>query len=62
MNPYFANIRVVLPDGTPRVAQTLLYARNPNDAKLLLQVMYGRDNVLSTPIKMPPGMSIPQSI
>ena len=53
MNLYLANIRVLLPCGTIRVAQTLVYARNPNDANLLLGVMYGYGNVLSKPVKMP---------
>ena len=53
MNLYLANIRVLLPGGTTRVVQTLVYARNPNDANLLLDVMYGHGNVLSKPVKMP---------
>ena len=56
MYPFLVNIRVALADGTTKVAQTLVYARNPNDARLLLQAMYGRENVLSIPIRMPEGM------
>ncbi len=53
MNLYLANIRVLLPCGTTEVVQTLVYARNPNGAKLLLDAMYGFGNVLSKPVKMP---------
>jgi hypothetical protein len=53
MNLYLANIRVLLPCGTTKVVQTLVYARSPNDANLLLDVMYGCGNVLSKPVKMP---------
>jgi len=53
MHPYLVNIRVSVPDGTSKVVQAQIAARNPTDAMLMLGTMYGHDRVLSLPVRMP---------
>ncbi len=53
MNAYLANIRLTVSDGSTKVVQALVSARNPNDARLLLDAMYGFGKVISNPVKMP---------
>ena len=53
MKSYLVNIRLTLAEGITKVAQTTVVARNPNDAKLLLECLYGVGNVLSNPIAFP---------
>lgn len=53
MHPYLVNIRVSVPDGTSKVVQALISARNPADAMLMLGTLYGHDSVVSVPVPMP---------
>lgn len=52
MNTYKALVRLAVPGSLPKLVPTQVTAANANDARLMLYAMYGKANLVGTPVQV----------